>query len=118
MAFSDRVNQAGWSKSPSGLQPLTAPWTAAEDHSPPSDLESDDKFSAQGSQYWLVAFIAGLVALWLLRKGSSHLSGNAIAISAFNFIAIFLMAALGFVLLKIVLSIVPVPGLTALVHAL
>lgn len=117
MGFSDRVTQAGWSKSPSGLSPLTSPFTAAEDHSPPTDLQDDDRFSAQGSQYWIVAFIAGLVALWLLRRGSAHLSGNAIAISAFNFIAVFIMAALGFVLAKVVLSIVPVPGLTALVHA-
>jgi len=31
---------------------------------------------------------------------------------------VFLMAALGFILTKVILSIVPVPGLTALAHAL
>lgn len=118
MAAMDRVTQAGWSKSPSGLSPLTAPWVASEDHGPPTDLESDQRFSAEGSQYWVVAFIAGLVALWVLRKSSGYLKNSTIAVSAFNFMAVFLMAALGFLLVKVVLSIVPVPGLTALAHAL
>lgn len=118
MASMDRVTQAGFSNSPSGLQELTLPVEHAEDHAPATDVDTDPKLSAQGSQYWIVAFIAGLVALWLLRKGSTHLSSNAIAVSAFNFMAVFLMAALGFIILKIIVSVFPVPGLTALVHAL
>lgn len=118
MAASDRVTQAGFSNSPSGLQPLTLPIEQADDHSPPTEAEQDPKFSAQGAQYWIIAFIAGLVALWLLRKGSGYLQSSAIAVNAFNFMAIFLMAALGFLLTKMLLSVVPVPGLTALVHAL
>ena len=118
MASYDRVTQAGFSSAPSGLQELTIPIEHTEDHAPASDVEQDPRFSAQGAQYWIVAFIAGLVALWLLRKGSTHLGANAIAVSAFNFMAIFLMAALGFLILKIIVSIIPVPGLTALVHAL
>ena len=114
----DRFAQAGFSSSPSGLGPLTLPVEHTDDHAPPSDTEQDPKFSAQGSQYWIVAFIAGLIALFVLRKSSSYLGSNAIAVSAFNFMAVFLMAALGFLLLKILVSLVPVPGLTALVHAL
>lgn len=118
MANYDRVTEAGFSSAPSGLGGLTLPIEHTEDHSPPSDVDQDPRFSAQGAQYWIVAFVAGLVALWLLRKGSEHLSSNAIAVSAFNFVAVFLMAALGFLLFKVVLSIAPVPGLTALAHAI
>ena len=119
MAASDRVTEAGFSNSPSGMGPLSLPMERSQDHeTPTTDMGSDPKFSAQGSQYWLVAFVAGLIALWLIRKSSEHLSSNAIAVSAFNFMAVFLMAALGFLLLKIIVSLFPVPGLTALVHAL
>lgn len=118
MAAIDRPTQAGFSNSPSGLQPLTLPMEQQSDHAPPTEAESDPKFSAQGSQYWLIAFVAGLVALWLIRKGSGYLQGSAIAVNAFNFMTIFLMAALGFLILKILVSLFPVPGLTALVHAL
>lgn len=118
MAAMDRVTQAGFSNAPSGLQELTLPIERTQDHSPPSDVEQDPRFSAQGAQYWIIAFIGGLVALWLIRKSSTFLGANAIAVSAFNFMTVFLMAALGFLILKIFVSIVPVPGLTALVHAM
>ncbi len=118
MASSDRVTEAGFSNSPGGLSPLTLPIEHAADHAPPTDMEQDARYSAQGAQYWIVAFLAGLVALWFLRKGSNYLSNSVIAVNAFNFMAVFLMAALGFLLTKFVVSIVPVPGLTALVHAL
>lgn len=113
-----RFSQAGFSSNPSGLQPLTLPVEHTADHSPPTDTQTDPKFSGQGSQYWVVAFIAGLVVLWLLRRGSEHLQSNALAVNSFNFLAVFFMAALGFILAKLVLTYVPVPGLTALVHAL
>lgn len=118
MSSFDRVTQAGFSSSPGGLSPLTLPMEQASDHAPPEEAPSDKRFSAQGAQYWLIAFVAGLVALWLIRKGSGYLQGSTIAVSAFNFMTIFLMAALGFLILKILVSIYPVPGLTALVHAL
>jgi hypothetical protein len=100
------------------MGPLTLPIEHADDHRPPTDEESDPKFSAENSHYWIIAFIAGLVALWFMRKTSGYLQGNAIAISAYNFMAIALMAALGFILLKLLVSKFPVPGLTALVHAI
>jgi hypothetical protein len=118
MSAINRVTEAGFSNSPSGLQPLTLPIEQQSDHTPPTETETDPKFSAQGAQYWLIAFVAGLVALWLIRKGSGYLQGSAIAVNAFNFLTIFLMAALGFLIMKIILSIYPLPGLTALVHAL
>lgn len=116
----DRVTQAGFTTQPSGLQELTLPREQAVDHSPPeeTDSSSDVRFNGKLSPHWVIAFIAGLVVLWLLRNGSEHLRSNALAISAFNFIGVFLMAALGFILLKLVVSIFPVPGLTALAHAL
>jgi hypothetical protein len=114
----DRVTQAGFTSRVSGLQPLTLPMEGAVDHTPPEEDTSDTRFSGRMSPHWIVAFIAGLTALWLIRNASEHLRSNAIAVSAFNFLAVFLMAALGFVLLKILVSIVPVPGLTALAHAL
>jgi hypothetical protein len=114
------VSQAGFSSNPSGLQELTLPVERLQDHSPPdiNQEEADTRFSGKFSPHWILAFVAGLVALWLLRNGSEHLRSSAIAVSAFNFMAVFLMAALGFILTKVILSIVPVPGLTALAHAL
>jgi hypothetical protein len=117
MAASDRVTEAGWSNSPSGLGGLTLPIERTSDHAPPTDVEQDPKFSAQGAQYWIVALIAGLVGLWLLRRGSEHLRGNAIAVSFFNFLAVGIMAILGILALKMTTSLIPVPGLTALAHA-
>lgn len=114
----DKITQAGFTSSPSGLQPLTLPQEQAQDHAPPVEGDTDPTFSAEHSPKWIVAFIAGLVGLWVLRKSSGYLSNNAIAVNAFNFMTIFLMAALGFILLKMLVSIYPVPGLTALVHAL
>lgn len=117
MAASDRVTEAGWSSAPSGLGPMTLPIERTSDHTPPQDVESDPKFSAQGAQYWIVALIAGLVGLWLLRKGSEHLRSNAIAVSFFNFLTVGIMAVLGILALKMTTSVFPVPGLTALAHA-
>jgi hypothetical protein len=117
MAASDRVTQAGFASSPSGLSPLTLPIERTEDHSPPEDVEQDPKFSAQGAQYWIVALIAGLIGLWALRQGSEHLRSNALAVSFFNFLAVGIMAILGILALKMTTSIIPVPGLTALAHA-
>jgi hypothetical protein len=92
---------------------LNEPRTTA----PPEDVEQDPKFSAQGAQYWIVALIAGLIGLWALRQGSEHLRSNALAVSFFNFLAVGIMAILGILALKMTTSIIPVPGLTALAHA-
>ena len=120
MSVIGRRSEGGWSSSPSGLGPSTLVMDQAADHIPPGAdaTETEPRYSAQGSQYWIIAFIAGLVALWFLHQGSQHLQGNAIAVNAFNFITVFFMAALGFILAKLFLSYVPVPGLTALVHAM
>jgi len=118
MAAADRVTQAGFSSSPSGLGPLTLPTERTVDHAPPEDVEQDPKFGAQGAPYWIIAFIAGLIGLWALRRGSEYMRSNVIAVSAFNFLAVGIMAILGILALKMTVSVVPVPGLTALAHAI
>lgn len=101
MAASDRVTQAGFASSPSGLSPLTLPIERTEDHSPPEEVDQDPRFSSQFSAAWLIAFIAGLIGLWALRKGSTYLQSNAIAVNAFNFLAVGIMAILGIMFFKI-----------------
>jgi hypothetical protein len=118
VAASDRVTQAGFSSSPSGLGGLTLPIERTTDHAPPEDVERDPKFGAEGAQYWIIAFIAGLIGLWALRQGSEHLRGNAIAVSFFNFVAVGIMAVLGIITLKVTTNLVPIPGLTALANAI
>lgn len=120
MSVIGRRSEGGWSSSPSGLGPSTLVMDQAADHVPPGAdaTETEPRYSAKGAQYWIIAFIAGLVAILVLHQGSEHVRGNAIAVNGLNFITVFLMTALGFLLAKLFLSYVPIPGLTALIHAL
>lgn len=73
---------------------------------------------AGGNPVWVVvALLGGLVLLGFLRKQSSHLEGQTIALNAFNFTLMILTVMIGFVLLKVLVAKFPIPGVTQLVHA-
>ncbi|SRR6266849_6522069 len=63
----------------------------------------------------LVGFAA---ILWLARKNSSYLQQNTLGFNTFNVVTIFVVAAVGFILAKIVFNKLPLPGVTPLVNAL
>jgi hypothetical protein len=66
----------------------------------------------------LTGLIGFAAILWLARKNSSYLQQNVIGFNTFNVVTIFVIAAVGFVLAKILFNKVPVPGVTPLVNAL
>lgn len=65
----------------------------------------------------LLGLIAGLVVLGIVREKSEHLKSNTIAFNAFNFIFVIFTVMIGIALAKVVFTKYPVPGVTALVHA-
>ncbi len=66
----------------------------------------------------LTGLIGFAVILWLARKNSSYLQQNTLGFNTFNLVSIFVVAAVGFVLAKILFNKVPIPGVTPLVNAL
>jgi len=66
----------------------------------------------------LTGLIGFAAILWLARKNSSYLQQNTLGFNSFNLITIFVVAAVGFVLAKILFNKVPIPGVTPLVNAL
>ena len=71
-----------------------------------------------GNPVWIILVgIFLIVILGWIRKQSSEVEGQTVALNAFNFLLIILVTMIGFVIAKTLITIFPVPGLTQFVHA-
>jgi hypothetical protein len=98
-------------------EPSTPPYPIEAQLEPGGSAATGDH-PAGGNPVWIVLVgLALLVFLGWLRKQSSHLEGQTIALNAFNFVLMILTVMIGFVLVKMLFAKFPVPGLTQFVHA-
>ncbi len=73
---------------------------------------------AGGNPTWtILLLIGGLVLLGFLQRSSEHLTHNTIALNAFNFTFVILTVMVGIVLIKVVVTKFPIPGVTQIAHA-
>lgn len=115
----DKLTQAGFSSrvGGGGLQSLTLARDTAANHAP-AEIGTDEAYANGSPQVGLFAFIAGLALLWAARKWGKGLQKPEIMeINPYYLLTTVLTAVIGIVLLKVLFTLVPVPGVTPLVHA-
>ena len=110
---------AGWSGAygAAGLSGQTLPIDQPAVHAPATPAEADPRFTGGSPHVVIVGLIGLLVLMWFVRRSSAHLQQNVLGINMFNMLIITITAIVGIVLLKMLFSFVPVPGVTPLLHA-
>ncbi len=100
-----------------GMQSETLPYDSPQDHAP-ADAGGNEAAYTGGAPHLTLIGVGGLILImWFIRKQSAHLQATTLGINLFNLLTITLTAILGIVLLKVIFTKVPVPGVTNLVMA-
>ena len=99
-----------------GMQAETLPYDSPADHAP-ADSSATDAVQGGAPHLTLVGVAGLLLLMWFIRRQSSHLQATTFGINLFNLLTVTFTAILGIVLLKVLFTKFPIPGVTSLVMA-